>query len=59
MSNALNSKSVASASSKAKYDLYRHGDDPRRSTADTRKRYHKALRRAVRRFIIESVAKRN
>jgi hypothetical protein len=59
MSNALRSKQVATALSKAKYELYRHGEDDRSSTADTRKRFHKAMRRAVRRFIIESTPKRN
>lgn len=61
MSNALHSKSVASATSKACYDLIdsRRNRDDRRSSADTRKRYHKAMRRAVRRFIIESTPKRN
>jgi hypothetical protein len=59
MSNALRSKAVAAAASKANYALMYSSRDPRRSSADTRKRFHKAMRRAVRRFIIESTLKRN
>ncbi len=54
MSTALQSKTVATATSKANYELMYSSRDPRSSTADVRKRYHKAMRRAVRRFIIES-----
>jgi hypothetical protein len=52
-------KHAATAKSKANYDLMYSSRDPRSSSADTRKRFHKAMRRAVRRFIIESMPKRN
>lgn len=54
MVNPLYGKSAASAKTKVKYNVSDLKRNPRSSTVSVRKRFNKAMRRAVRQFIINA-----